>query len=272
MKRRTLLILVALMAAFALMLTGCGSKEPAETTAPQAVADDTLGLASWEMSATTWSSPNGATVHVSAIPSSHADGQYAVFTVRLEGDDIQNIPCDWDGTRYTASADLNAADGYCYYVTLTTVAGEQAEIAVNTPAAPVDETLTNMESALNSYCHLLVESSDADDKKLTIIAGIAQIQPPQIANNGEAVVCSEAALVLSHNGQEVDRKILTLSAPEVGGVYTVNIADIRFDIPAMEDDQELTLRLDVVLSNGQTLTDTNGTWFFNDGQLVSAVG
>lgn len=272
MNRKTILVLAALIAAFALVLTGCGSKDAAETTGAPAASDASLGLASWEMSATTWSSPNGATVHVSAVPNSHSDNQYAVFTVRLEGDDVENIPCDWDGTSYTASADLNAADGYCYYVILTTTDGEQAEIAVNTPAAPTDETLINMETALNSFCHLLVESSDSDTEKLTITGGLVQIQPPQIANDGETITCSEAVLVLSYNGEEADRKVLTLPEPGTGGIYTINIADIRFDIPAMEEDQQLSLRLDVTLSNGQVLTDANGTWSYIGGDLVSAVG
>ena len=54
--------------------------------------------------------------------------------------------------------------------------------------------------------------------------------------------------------------------------YTLSIADIRFDIPAMEDDQQLSLRLDVTLSNDQVLSDANGTWTYIGGDLVSAVG
>lgn len=273
MKKKSILVLVALIAAFALMLTGCGSKEAAETTAETvSAADLPLGLADWSLSASTWSSPNGATVHLTAAPNAHTDDQYAVFSIRLEGDDIANIPCEWDGTHYTASAELNADDGYCYYVVLTTVSGQQAEIAINTPASPTDEALINLETALNSYCNLLVEASDADGKKLTITAGSVQIQPPQIANEGEKITCSEAALILSFNGEELDRKELTLPEPGTNGVYNLSISDIRFDIPAMEDDQQLTLRLDVTLSNGQILSDINGTWSYIGGQLVSAVG
>lgn len=275
MNKKTILVLVALLTAFALMLTGCGSKNAEETTAAPvetAAAEVPLGLSDWTLSTSTWSSPNGATVHLTATPNARTDDQYAVFSVRLEGDDIENIPCEWNGTSYTASADLNAADGYCYYVVLTTASGEQAEIAINTPAAPTNEALINMETALNTYCQLLVEGSDADDKKLTLTAGIAQIQLPRITNDGEAITCTEAVLVLSFNGAETDRKVLTLPEADANGLYTLNIADTRFDIPAMEDDQQLTLRLDVTLSNGQVLTDANGTWSFIDGRLVSAVG
>lgn len=276
MNKKTILLLTVLLTAFALVLTGCGSKEATEiTTAPvetAAVAEVPLGLSGWELTTSTWSSPNGATVHLTATPNARTDDQYAVFSVRLEGDDIENIPCEWNGSAYTASADLNAADGYCYYVVLTTASGEQAEIAINTPAAPTNEALINMETALNTYCQLLVEGSDADDKKLTVTAGIAQIQLPRITNDGEAITCSEAALVLSFNGAETDRKALALPEADANGLYTLNIADTRFDIPAMEDDQQLTLRLEVKLSNGQILTDANGTWSFIDGRLVSAVG
>lgn len=271
MTRKTILVLAALVTAFALMLTGCGAKDAGTTGAPDAVGG-ALGLASWEMSATTWSSPNGATVHVKAVPAAETKGQSAVFSIRLEGEEVETVPCTWDGTAYTASADLNAADGYCYYIIVTGADGAQEETAVNTPAALTDESLVNMETALNSYCQLLVESSDADSEKLTITGGFAQIQPPRIANNGEKVVCAEAVLVLSLDGQEADRKVLTLPEAGADGSYVLSVTDIRFDIPAMEDDQQLTLRLDVTLTNGQTMTDTNGSWTYIGGELVSAVG
>lgn len=275
MKQKTILMLAALLAAFALLITGCGTEEAPETTeAPKVTmaAEADLGLASWEMSASTWSSPNGATVHITATPNSRTEDQYAVFTVRLEGDDVQIIPCTWNGTSYTASADLNAADGYCYYVTLTTVDGKQAEIPVNTPASPVNDSLIHLETSLNTYCHLLVGASEADAKKLTITDGTVQIQPPQIANDGQAITCTDVVLVLNFNGQEAGRQALSLPAAGENGSYTFSIAGTAFDLPAMEDDQQLTLRLDVTLSNGQVLTDANGTWSWLDGQLVSAVG
>lgn len=272
MNKKTILVLIALLAAFALVFTGCGSKE---TEAPETIAETqapVLGLSDWSLSTSTWSSPNGATVHLTATPNSHEDGQFAVFSVRLEGDDVEVIPCDWDGTHYTASAELNAADGYCYYVTLTTASGEQAEVAINTPAAPTDEALINMESALNSYCNLLVETSEASGSVLTITGGTVQIQPPRITDDGQAITCTEAVLVLNFNGEEAARQALTLPEANANGAYELSIADVSFDIPAMEDDHQLSLRLDVTLSNGQTLTDSNGTWSYIDGALVSAVG
>lgn len=273
MNKKNILALIALICVSALLLTACGSKEAESTEAAETVQQEAvLGLSDWSLSASTWSSPNGATVNLTATPNSREDGQFAVFSVRLEGDDVENVPCDWDGTHYTASAELVAADGYCYYVVLTTAEGKQAEVAINTPTNPVDEALINMETALNSYCNLLVETSDASGSKLTITAGTAQIQPPRITNEGEAISCTEAVLVLNFNGEEVTREALTLPEADANGAYELSIAGITFDIPEMEDDQQLSLRLDVTLSNGQTLTDSNGTWSYIDGALVSAVG
>ncbi len=272
MKRRFFLALIALIAAFALVMAGCGKSE-SETTAPaQSDADTVLALSHWTLSSSTWSSPNGATVHLSATPEVHTEGQDAAFIVRLEGDEILSVPCQWDGTHYTADAELNAADGYCYYVLLTTESGRQAEVAVNTPEAPVDETLIDIEASLNTYCNLLVEESESADGQLTLTAGSVQIQTPRIRNNGEAVTCTEAVLVLSFNGEEVARKALDLPAAGETGLYEMPLSNISFDVPKMEDDNVLSLRLDVTLSNGYILNDANGTWSYMDGQLLGIVG
>lgn len=275
MKRKPILVLIALLTVFALAFTACGSDD-AKTTEPNQGniedTDQTLGLASWSLDATTWSSPNGATVNLTAIPVSYSNGQSAAFVVRLEGEEVENAACDWDGSRYTAFAELNAADGYCYYVILTAADGTQAEVPVNTPTAPIDESLINMESSLNSYCDLTVETSGYDGNKLTITKGQAQVQPPQITNAGQTITCSEAVLVLSFNGEEVATEKLTMPEADATGRYVLDISGTAFTVPAMEDDQQLSLRLDAVLSNGQLLTAPGGTWFYNGGDLLSAVG
>lgn len=278
MKRKTILALIALIAAFAMVLTGCGKDEkPSETAAAPIVEvstpneELTLGLAGWELDSTTWSSPNGATVHITATPVSYTEGMTADFVVRLEGADVITVPCQWDGAAFTGSAELNAEDGYCYYVILSSD-GHTYEVAVNTPTEPTDETLVNMATALNTYCNLLIEGSESDGSQLTITSGTVQIQPPQIRNDGKAVTCAEAALVLTFNGEEVGRKALDLPAADDTGAYEVPISGVAFDIPEMEDDNQLNLRLDVKLSNGYILTDANGTWSYIGGELLGIVG
>lgn len=276
MKRKHLLAVIALIAVFAFALAGCGSKNTEATDAAQSVpevaADLPLALTSSSLTATTWSSPNGATINLTATPNGYTEGQSAAFVIRLEGEEVKNVPCDWDGSVYTASADLNAADGYCYYVLLTAADGTQTEVAVNTPTNPTDDALINMDAALNSYCNMTVESSTQDGSKLTITGGSVEVQAPRITNEGETITCSKAELVLTFNEEVVGTAELSLEEAEVPGSYTADIAGTSFNIPTMEDDQQLAVRLDVTLSNGQFLTAPGGTFSFLNGEMVSSVG
>ncbi len=273
MKRMHILVLIAMIAALVLSMAACGTQETEQTVATAtAAAQEQLGLADWSLTTTTWSSPNGATVHLTATPIAYTEGQSAAFVVRLEGDDVENVACEWDGTAYTASADLNAVDGYCYYVILTGSDGEELEVAVNTPSDMTDDALINIATALNSYCNVVVTASSYDGDLLTITEGSVEIQPPQITNDGEAITCTEALLVLTMDDETVAQVALTLPEQASNGSYTLQLTDAAFQTPDLEDDQQLSLRLDVTLSNGQTLTALGGTWFANDGDLLLAVG
>ncbi len=270
--KKNLIAFVALIAALALTFCACGT-DTAETTGSAADAPQTtLALKEWTMTTSTWSSPNGATVHLTAIPESYTEGQTAAFVVRLEGEDVDSIPCQWDGTSYTADAELNAADGYCYYVILAGADGTQAEIAINTPAEPTNEAIINMASSLESYCSITVESSAFADGVLTITGGTAKVQAPRITNDGETITCSGAVLVLTGADGEIASMELALGAMDEDGSYTWHLTDSAFTVPELEDDQQVELRMDVTLSNGQTLTTSGGTWYALDGDLLMAVG
>lgn len=275
--RKNVLTIIALISLFALVLTGCGSKEETVPTTEAAVSAaatvaPALGLSNWSLSTTTWSSPNGATVNLTAAPAGYAEGYSASFIVRLEGEEVANLPCTWDGTNYTASAELNAADGYCYYVLTTDADGNTLEVPVNTPSQPTDEALINMASSLESYCNLMVSESGVEGGKLVLTSGTVEVQAPRITNAGETITVSEAKLVLSFNGEEVDSQKLNLAETGTPGGYALELEKVSFKVPAMENDQQLNLNLNVTLSNGQILSCAGGNFFYNDGELLTAVG
>lgn len=284
MKRKNMLPLLAAILVFALALSACGGeKAPEETTAPtvataaptvpaETAVSQPLTLTDWNMSASTWSSPNGATIHISATPSDYTEGQKADFVVRLESDDVASIPCQWDGTNYTASADLNAANGYCYYVVLTAADGTVSEVAVNTPAAPTNEAFIDMEAALESYCSITIEESTFENGKLALSGGKVQVKTPGITNEGETITCQEANLVLSFNDETLEQKALTLAQADTNTLFETNLDNITFDIPTMENEQKLELTLNVTLSNGQTLSAYGGNWIFNAEGLMPVLG
>ena len=279
MKRMSIL---AVILALALALSACGSEKAPEatatapaTTAPavtEAPAPIVLALSDWSMSATTWSSPNGATIHISAVPETYADGLIASFEARLNGEDVAVVPCEWDGTAFTASADLNAADGYSYYIVLTAPDGTSEEIGVNTASQPTVEAFVNMETALASYCSITVEESTFEGGKLTLVSGKAQVQAPTITNNNEIVTCAKAELVLLFNGEILGTEVLSLSESDAVGLFEGQLQDITFDVPEMEDDQQLDLMLNVTLSNDQVLSAFGGNWFCNAEELLPVVG
>ena len=234
MKKKLLIFLSAILAC-AMMLTACGSEKAPETTAATVAAtvapvpaetaapSQPLSLTTWNMTASTWSSPNGATIHITATPNYYLEGQQADFVVRMADNDVAKVPCQWDGSSYTASADLNAANGYSYYVILTAADGTVAEVPVNTPEVLTNEAFIDIETALESFCSIIVEESSFENGQLTLTGGKVQIQLPLITNDGETITCQEAVLLLSLNGEEVDRKVLTLTEADSTGLYEVTL-------------------------------------------------
>lgn len=277
MKRMSILAVILVLA---LALSACGSEKAPEATVPattapavtEAPAPVVLALSDWSMSASTWSSPNGATIHVSAVPAAYADGLIAAFEVRLNGEDVAVVPCEWDGTVFTASAELNAADGYSYYIVLTAPDGTSEEIGINTASQPTVEAFVNMETALASYCSVTVEESAFEGGKLTLASGKVQVQAPTITDDSEVITCTKAELVLLFNGETLDTESLTLSETETAGLFEAQLQDIIFDVPEMEDDQQLDLYLNVTLSNDQILSAFGGNWFYNNQDLLPVVG
>lgn len=266
MNRKNILSVIALVMVFALALTGCGKdKAPAE---PEKFE---LALSDWNLGATAWSSNNGANVTVSVTPLYYYEETQVTFVARLEGEEVESAACEWDGTSYTASMDLNAADGYCYYVTMVHPEGA-AEFDVNTPANPSNGKLINMEHSLETYCHMAVTNFKLDGNKLTITDGSAEIQLPLITRSGEDVACDSAELILTFGGEEVDRAAMTMPASQSQGFYAPDVKGLSFEIPQLEDDQLLTLTMEVKLNDGQVLTAPGGSWFYTSGQLDLAVG
>lgn len=284
--KKNLIVVLSLVMALTMMLTGCGKENiPVETTAATVAATITptvaqetaapqpLTLTGWEMTANTWSSPNGATINVSAVPNYYEEGQQADFVVRLESDDVASVPCKWEpNNTYSASVDLNAANGYCYYVVLTAADGSSAEVAVNTPEAPGNESFINMAAALESYCSVTVEESTFADGKLALSGGKVEVKTPTITNEGETITCQEAVLVLEFNGEQVGKQALTLAEAETEGIWEATLDNVSFDLPKMESNQKVELTLNVTLTNGHVLTAFGGNWSYSDDSLLAAFG
>lgn len=287
-KTMTKLLLVLLIGALMLSCTACGKDDEknrleAENASLQAQLEEmnaqmesietgsTEGLKDWHMSASVWDGASGATVSLSAVPGSYHEGQSAIFSVRLNGYEVASVTCEWNGTGYTANADLEASDGYSYYITLIGADGTKEQIALNTPENTVDDTLVNLQSSMAAYGNIIVDKWEGDKDTLTLNAGFIQVQLPRISNGSDADL-DKASLVFQLNGSEIQRRPLDLPAGEGEGSYELAFENISFDMPEMESDYQLDLWLEITLTDGQMITSSAGSWYHSDDGLMMVVG
>lgn len=228
-------------------------------------------LKDWTLDVSAWADGNGATVTFTATPDNYAEGQKAALSVRMGDLEAESTNCVWDGTSFTGSLDLSAADGYSYYCILTDLDGTQEEVELNSPDNITNETLVYLGSSLTAYANLVVENWEVTETALNITSGYIQVQMPRLALEN-AVSATKAELVLHLNGQEVSRQDVALTAGEGDSSYEAAINNTVFTMPAMEDDYQLDLWLEVTLSNGTSIRANGGSWYNSDGQLQLVVG
>ena len=236
------------------------------------LVNQNAALQDWSLNADAWSDSNGATVTFTAAPVTYVEGMRAALSVRMGDLEAESTNCVWDGSAFTGSVELSAADGYSYYCILTSANGSQEEIELNSPANVTNEMLVNLGSNLSTYANLVVEDWAATASALNIKSGYVQAQLPRLVYNNASSEISDAALVLKVNSEEVGRQDITLEAGEGNSSYEAALSGISFETPAMEDDYQLNLWLEVTLNTGNTLSVSGGSWYSNNGELQLVVG
>ena len=285
-KKSALIARVLALCLAASDLTGCSNK-PAQsqvTTAPTEITQATQptqppvgslahveaegSLQAWELSAQVWSSSNGATVTLTAQPRAYEKGQGASLVVRLEGKEVENVSCNWDGNYFTASVDLEAADGYEYECVFFPAQG----VGEHYTLSDAYDSLVYMKRSLDAYCNLYISDFKDADGKFTVTAGWASVQLPQLTTAGTTIGFQKAQLVFTLNGETIETQDIDLPKGEGEGSYESSLSNIRFTMPQMDDDYQLDLSLVVTLTNGEELTANGGSWFFNNNELKMAAG
>ena len=290
------LLLILMIAALMLLACGCGAdtnasaddsaariaaleQENAQLKAQIESLTTELGLVNqdaalqdWSLNADAWSDSNGATVTFTAAPVTYVEGMRAALSVRMGDLEAESTNCVWDGSAFTGSVELSAADGYSYYCILTSANGSQEEIELNSPANVTNEMLVNLGSNLSTYANLVVEDWAATASALNIKSGYVQAQLPRLVYNNASSEISDAALVLKVNSEEVGRQDITLEAGEGEGSFESAIGELSFNMPAMESDDQLDLWLEITLSTGHTVSVSGGSWYSSSGELQLVVG
>jgi len=289
----SVLLVIVMIAALMLSVTGCGAKEDTasaeriaqlelenaelqaqieELTEKLSSMNQKAALKDWTLDAEVWSDSNGATVTFSATPVSYTEGQKAALSVRMGDLEAESTNCVWDGTSFTGSVELSAADGYSYYCILMSADGSQEEIELTSPENPTNEALVYLGTNLNAYANLVVEEWEAAGNALIIKSGYIQVQMPRMAFMDMEAKASKAELVLQMNGEEIGRQEVSLQEGEGQGSYEVTLSGNQFQLKETADDYQLDLFLEVTMTGGNTISVNGGSWYSNGGELMLIVG
>ena len=247
-------------------------KEQVDVLTRQLESIQNAVLTGWDLTATASSDRNSADLSFSAVPAVAPEGQTVSLVVLLNGFEAESVLCAPENGTYYGTLTLPAADGYSYYCLITNPDGAQQQIPLITEDNSEDRTLIDLAASLAGYCHLMVEDWEYSDDTLTVDYGFFQVMAPRLSPDGSPIEATKAALVLMHNGQEVSRQELPLVAGEAEGIYEASIINISFTTPALEDDHQLDLVLEISLSAGDPLTNNSCSWYYIDGGLTMVVG
>lgn len=228
-------------------------------------------LQSWTLDVAPWADSTGADVTLTATPSGYQAGVNATLQVMLDGKLVASESCHWDGSAFTATAALGAADGYSYFCLLSSPSGSQ-QLPLIGPDSSDPGIPVYLQSSLSAYCNLVVNDwIENPGSTLVLTDAYAQVQLPQISSDGTVEIIS-TEVVLRLNGAESVRIPIKLSPSEVDGSFDLSITNLQIPMPQLTDADSLELSLEVILSDGRRLSAFGVTWHLENGKLSSAVG
>ena len=203
-----------------------------------------------------------ARVLFSATPKEWAPGQTASLSVLRNGEKVAEAPCTIDGAVCTTSVDLPLADGYEYHFVTTDAEGNQKFQYLD---------IGNC-SYLKSDTALLVESwiiPDATYRRNTLhILGLEiTVSQPLLSEKYEAPTWTRLDYVISINGQDVRRESFLDSDLVEATEFSFSESDLVFSDVTISNGDQVSLSVDVVLSNGMGETLPLATWTYQNGSL-----
>ena len=203
-----------------------------------------------------------ARVLFSATPREWTSGQTASLSVLRNGEKVAEVPCTIDGAVCTASVDLPLEDGYEYHFVTTDAEGNQKfQYLVNGNC-----------NYLKSDTALLVESwivPDASYRRNTLhILGLEiAASQPLLSEKYEAPTWTRLDYVISINGQDVRRESFLEPDLAESTDFSISESSIAFPDIILEKGDEVTMTVDISLSNGMGEALTVGSWTYQNGSL-----
>lgn len=228
-------------------------------------------LVNWAVTATVWTEGKGADVALTATPESYDEDVEVFFRVSMDGDVVAEVPCQWMGSEYMATASLSAANGYDFYFVVKN--GDRKSMTL----LPAEDSVqmaycVNLADSLYGYANLMVDDWTEQGRMLTVTEGFVEVQTPLLTAEGTVPTIEQARLVLWLGDVEVASRPVQMEPGEADGVYVADLKELSFEIPEMDGDGELTLWTEAKLSNGKTMMVYAVSWIARDGQLYLVTG
>lgn len=133
-------------------------------------------------------------------------------------------------------------------------------------------TLAASKDAVSSdaYCHLLVNQWEGSLSGLNLISAVAQVVIPESSEN--ELLIQSAQLVLRQDIRELERRAVTLVATDSNTSFEATLESIHFELPELEEFDQVDLWLEVVLSDGQILLSPACGWYRSGSELFMVAG
>lgn len=118
----------------------------------------------------------------------------------------------------------------------------------------------------SAYCDLFVGNWRVDGSTLKLDEVRVDVQLP---NN---TTCLDAQLVLYCRDEVLENHSVSLAPGEAGGSLFLADPVSDFSLPALQEDDELALWLELTLSDGTTAQACGAQWYQEDGTLLLVAG
>lgn len=122
----------------------------------------------------------------------------------------------------------------------------------------------------DTYCNLIISDFTVKDVQLVLDTVYAQVQLPQ--STGAPLTIRRSELILTLGENEVYQQDITLVSGESEGGYELTLTNVMLPLPELKADQQLDLKLEVTLSDGQSLRSDSVSWYAEDGSLYLIAG
>lgn len=122
----------------------------------------------------------------------------------------------------------------------------------------------------DAYCHLLVNDWEGSLGELSLTSAVAQVVLPTAS--GSELMIQSAQLVLRQDIQELERRAVTLVAADSNSSFEAVLENVHFDLPGLEENDQVDIWLEVVLSDGQILLSPACGWYRSGSELFMVAG